>query len=150
MSEFKYDEAEHKLFNVLLIPILLGWERVLSKHRTGGRRRVFYIAPCGRRCRSLDEVHRYLRMTSSELEIDFFNYDWWLHVRNEFKPAREFCTIKDLSYGKENVPVSCINSIDRNYPVIIFILIIIIFGFIIFFGIIIAIIFGFIIVIIYA
>ena len=116
MSEYKYDESEHKLFNVLLIPILLGWERVLSKHRTGGRRRVFYIAPCGRRCRNLDEVHRYLRITSSELEIDFFNFDWWLHVRNEFKPAREFCTIKDLSYGKENVPVSCVNSIDRNYP----------------------------------
>ena len=116
MSEFKYDESEHKLFNVLLIPILLGWERVLSKHRTGGRRRVFYIAPCGRRCRNLDEVHRYLRITASDLEIDFFNFDWWLHVRNEFKPAREFCTIKDLSYGKENVPVSCVNSIDRNYP----------------------------------
>ena len=64
----------------------------------------------------MDEVHRYLRMTSSDLEIDFFNFDWWLHVRNEFKPAREFCTIKDLSYGKENVPVSCVNSIDRNYP----------------------------------
>ena len=50
------------------------------------------------------------------MEIDFFNFDWWLHVRNEFKPTREFCTIKDLSYGKENVPVSCVNSIDRNYP----------------------------------
>ena len=35
---------------------------------------------------------------------------------NEFKPGREFCTIKDLSYGKENVAVSCVNSIDRNYP----------------------------------
>ena len=50
------------------------------------------------------------------MEIDFFNFDWWLHVFNEFKPSREFCTIKDLSYGKENVPVSCVNSIDRNYP----------------------------------
>ena len=33
-------------------------------------------------------------MTDSDLEIDFFNFDWWLHVHNEFKPAREFCTIK--------------------------------------------------------
>ena len=35
---------------------------------------------------------------------------------NEFKPGREFCTIKDLSYGKENVAISCVNSIDRNFP----------------------------------
>ncbi len=27
-----------------------------------------------------------------------------------------FCDIKDLSYGKENVPISCVNGIDRNYP----------------------------------
>ena len=37
------------------------------------------------------------------MEIDFLNFDWWLHVRNEFKPSREFCTIKDLSYNKENM-----------------------------------------------
>ena len=35
---------------------------------------------------------------------------------NEFKPSRELCTIKDLSYGKENVAISCVNSIDRNFP----------------------------------
>nr|KAG5695708.1 hypothetical protein BaRGS_022385 [Batillaria attramentaria] len=27
-----------------------------------------------------------------------------------------FCDIKDLSYGKENVPISCVNGIDRQYP----------------------------------
>jgi len=115
-SKYPYIECEHKLLNTFLIPIALGWQRQLSKHKQGGRRRVSYIGPCGRRLRSMEEVHRYLRMTKTELEIDFFNFDWWLHVFNEFKPAREFCTIKDLSYGKENVPVSCVNSIDRNYP----------------------------------
>jgi histone-lysine N-methyltransferase SETDB1 len=114
--QHRYQEAEHKQYNLLLVPVLVGWERVVSKHRQGGRRKVFYVAPCGRRLRGLEEVHRYLRLTGSKLEIDFFNFDWWLHVRNEFKPTREFCTIKDLSYGKENVPVSCVNSIDRNYP----------------------------------
>ena len=48
--------------------------------------------------------------------MDFFNFDWWLHVYHEFKPSREFCTIKDLSYGKENVAISCVNSIGRNFP----------------------------------
>lgn len=61
---------------------------------------VVYTAPCGRRLRSLAEVHRYLTITESSLEMDFFNFDWWLHVYHEFKPSREFCTIKDLSYGK--------------------------------------------------
>ena len=115
-SRFQYRESEHKVYQPLLIPVALGWERQISRHKLAGRRKVFYLAPCGKRLRSLEEVHRYLRTTKSAMEIDFFNFDWWLHVLNEFKPAREFCTIKDLSYGKENVPVSCVNSIDRNYP----------------------------------
>ncbi len=60
----------------LLVPILLGWERQLTKHKCQGRRTVFYAAPCGRRLRNLDEVHRYLKMTESNLEIDFFNFEW--------------------------------------------------------------------------
>ena len=55
-------------------------------------------------------------MTKSTLEIDFFNFDWWIVVMNEFKPSREMCIIKDVSYGKENVAISCVNSIDRNFP----------------------------------
>ena len=27
-----------------------------------------------------------------------------------------FCDIKDVSYGKENVKISCVNGIDRSYP----------------------------------
>lgn len=27
-----------------------------------------------------------------------------------------FCDIKDLSYGRETVPISCVNGIDRQYP----------------------------------
>ena len=27
-----------------------------------------------------------------------------------------FCDIKDISYGKENVSISCVNGIDRQYP----------------------------------
>ena len=112
--QYQFVEAEHKQFNLLLVPVLLGWDRQIAKKR--GSRKILYVAPCGRRLRSFEEVHRYLRTTDSTMEIDFFSFDWWLHVRNEFKPSREFCTIKDLSYGKEHVMVSCVNSIDRNYP----------------------------------
>ena len=121
--KFVYDEdkpvtKDEKLkhFNPLLIPIILGWKRQVSKHRNFGKRSVYYISPCGRRLRNLEEVHRYLRVTSSTLEIDFFNYEWYVHVFNYFTPERKFYKIDDISYGKENVPVSCVNSLDNNYP----------------------------------
>ena len=50
-------ESEHKNYNLMLVPGLKGWERLVSKHRQGGRRKDFYTAPCGRRIRSLEEVH---------------------------------------------------------------------------------------------
>jgi histone-lysine N-methyltransferase SETDB1 len=68
--------------NPLAIPIKLGWQRIISKFHNNGRRQIFYKAPCGRRLRSLDEVHRYLRVTHSALEIDFFNFDWWVKSRH--------------------------------------------------------------------
>eukprot|EP00092_Neocalanus_flemingeri_P039054 GFUD01042514.1.p1 GENE.GFUD01042514.1~~GFUD01042514.1.p1 ORF type:complete len:1002 (-),score=358.73 GFUD01042514.1:84-3089(-) len=115
-KQYQYQEEEHRGSNPLHIPLLVGWDRQITKHANGGRRRVFYVAPCGRRLRSLEEIHKYISLTRLLLEMDFFNFDWWLHVLNEFKPSREFCSIKDLSYGKEAVPISCVNSIDRNYP----------------------------------
>ena len=56
-----------------------------------------------------EEVHRYLRVTHSALEIDFYNFDWYVHVYNFFYPERKLIEIPDLSYDKENVPVSCVN-----------------------------------------
>uniref|UniRef100_A0A0K2T695 Histone-lysine N-methyltransferase eggless n=1 Tax=Lepeophtheirus salmonis TaxID=72036 RepID=A0A0K2T695_LEPSM len=117
LEENKYDEEVHlKNNNVLIIPIILGWERQLTKHKNLGCRKIFYIAPCGRRLRNMDELHTYLSTTKSTLELDFFTYDWWVHVYNEFKTSKVLCKIEDISYGKENVPISCVNSLDNNYP----------------------------------
>ena len=38
-----------------------------------------------------------------------------LHLYNTVQ-FQTFCDIKDLSYGKETVPISCVNGIDRQYP----------------------------------
>jgi histone-lysine N-methyltransferase SETDB1 len=46
------------------------------KFNNYSRRHVYYIAPCGRRLRNMDEIHKYLRVTQSALEIDFFNLEW--------------------------------------------------------------------------
>ena len=48
--------------------------------------------------------------------MDFFNFDWFVRIFDEFKPEREFYRIQDISYGKENFAVSCVNSLDKNYP----------------------------------
>lgn len=75
-AKFQYFEKDMKGENPLIIPMKLGWQRQIAKFNNNGRRQVFYIAPCGRRLRSLEEVHRYLRVTKSNLEIDFFNFEW--------------------------------------------------------------------------
>ena len=49
-------------------------------------------------------------------ESGFFNFDFFVHVFNYFTPARINEKIDDVTYGRENVPVSCINSVDNSYP----------------------------------
>ncbi|CAC5415707.1 SETDB1 [Mytilus coruscus] len=102
--------------NPLLIPLLCGWERHVCKVKPGGRRMVAYRAPCGRRLRNMQELDKYLGLTDSQMTIDLFCYDPVLHVHTEFVPVKTFCDIKDLSYGKESVPIQCVNGIDRQYP----------------------------------
>ncbi|XP_052229285.1 histone-lysine N-methyltransferase SETDB1-like isoform X4 [Dreissena polymorpha] len=102
--------------NPLLIPLFFGWERHVAKTKPYGRRVVFYRAPCGRRLRNLLELDGYLEATDSQLAIDHFCCDPELHVHYEFIPVKTFCDIKDISYGKENVVISCVNGVDRHYP----------------------------------
>ncbi|XP_014776504.1 histone-lysine N-methyltransferase eggless isoform X1 [Octopus bimaculoides] len=102
--------------NMLLVPTLCGWERQVTKVRPSAKRIVIYRGPCARRMRNLDEVDKYLLATNCNLSIDLFTFDPNLHTHTEFVPIKTFCDIKDISYGKENVPVSCVNGIDRQYP----------------------------------
>ena len=87
--QHQYREEEHRGTNPLFIPLIVGWDRQITKHSNEGRRRVFYIAPCGRRLSSLEDIHKYIKETDLLLEMDFFNFDCWLHVLNEFKPQAD-------------------------------------------------------------
>ena len=40
----------------------------------------------------------------------------YVHVLNEFTPDVQVYTIPDISYGKENVIVRCVNSLDNTFP----------------------------------
>lgn len=110
------DPTKMKGRNALLIPLLYGWERQLCKARPAAKRLVTYRAPCGRRLRNIKETDTYLFRTDSLLTIDLFSFDQHLHVNTEFVPIKTFCDIKDLSYGRENYPISCVNGVDRHYP----------------------------------
>lgn len=93
-----------------------GWSREVAKQRHGERLSIIYRAPCGRRMRNMDEVHRYLRLTESQLGVDLFCFDNFVHCFTEFEPEVVYSKINDITYGKENVRVSCVNSIDRSNP----------------------------------
>ncbi|XP_057377390.1 histone-lysine N-methyltransferase SETDB1-like isoform X2 [Daphnia carinata] len=117
VKEYPFVDGENKNVNPFSIPMRWGWARELAKQRQGESSLiVFYRAPCGRRVRNLEEVHRYLRITGSELGIDLFCFDSLVQCFKEFKPNIIYCQIKDISYGKENVRISCVNSIDRQSP----------------------------------
>jgi len=120
--KYKYVEKNLKDNNPLLIPLIVGFDRQVTRVSTskpGGtnrRKNVTYTAPCGRRLRNLDEVHRYLRITKNELEIDFFNFDWFISVFGEWSPVQIMNHIPDLSYSHENVKIPCVNSTDNRFP----------------------------------
>ena len=83
VSSFPYSEGAARASPPLLIPLThCGWARTRTRYALGGRRQPFYNAPCGRRLRSLNEVHKYLLITGQQLHIDMFNFDWWLQVYN--------------------------------------------------------------------
>ncbi|KAH3887491.1 hypothetical protein DPMN_011508, partial [Dreissena polymorpha] len=96
--------------NPLLIPLFFGWERHLAKIKPYDTHVVFYRAPCGRRLRNLMELDRYLQELDSQLAIDLFCRDPELRLYNEFNP------VKDISYGKENVVILCVNEVDAEQP----------------------------------
>ncbi|XP_045036410.1 histone-lysine N-methyltransferase SETDB1 isoform X2 [Daphnia magna] len=116
VEDYPYADGDKKNLNPLSIPMSCGWSREVTKQRHGERLSIIYRAPCGRRMRNMDEVHRYLRLTESQLGVDLFCFDNFVHCFTEFEPEVVYSKINDITYGKENVRVSCVNSIDRSNP----------------------------------
>lgn len=111
-----YKDGDDLEDNLLMIPIKHGWTRRVFQYYELEKRCVEYIAPCGRRLRTLEEVQFYLKLTTSQMEVDFFNVDWWVHVQHRFQPDKELVTMPDMSFNQENVPVSLVNSVNYEYP----------------------------------
>ncbi|XP_077519248.1 histone-lysine N-methyltransferase eggless-like isoform X2 [Amblyomma americanum] len=110
------DPDAHKGKNPLAIPSFYGWERQILKQSKKSKRRVQYTAPCGRRLRNIEEVAHFLRLCKSLLTVDLFCFDSLVSTFCEFKPEIINTCIEDLTYGKEQVIVPCVNSVDDTYP----------------------------------
>ncbi|CAL8106758.1 unnamed protein product [Calicophoron daubneyi] len=115
VSENPFD---YKGLNPLEIPFHCGWLRYLmiGYPRECGRQVVVYNAPCGRQLRSMHEVQRFLDKTDSQLTTELFSFDCSFSINREFHAEKTLTNITDLSYGKENVPVPCVNSVDNEVP----------------------------------
>ncbi|CAH8585323.1 unnamed protein product [Heterobilharzia americana] len=109
---------DYKGLNPLEIPFHCGWLRYLSKYdpSMNNKCNITYSAPCGRFLRTMHEVERFLDKTKSQLTADLFSFDPTLVINQEFRAEKTLTNIADLSYGKENVPVHCVNSVDNEVP----------------------------------
>ncbi|CAH8857214.1 unnamed protein product [Trichobilharzia szidati] len=109
---------DYKGLNPLEIPFHCGWLRHLATYEPSmdNKCSIFYSAPCGRRLRSMHEVERFLDWTNSQLTADLFSFDNTVVINQEFRAEKTLTHIADLSYGKENVPVPCVNSVDNEVP----------------------------------
>ena len=62
-------------------------------------------------------MHRYLLLTGQGLEVDMFNFDWWVAALQEYRVVGgTLASLPDISYGKEALAVACTNTVDRSVP----------------------------------
>ena len=69
---------------------------------------VMYRAPCGRRLRNMEELHRYLRLTRSNKAVDLFDFDFWVHCYAEFVAEKGFTDIRVMSLSPVHITVPAV------------------------------------------
>lgn len=106
--------SQLKGYNPLSKPLLCGWHRLLYKYK--GKKLIRYRTPCGRSIRNMPELHQYLRLTGSDMSVDMFDFDYWVHCLAEFVLDKTIRSKKDISSGVENVPIPCVNYVDNTLP----------------------------------
>lgn len=80
-------------------------KKSVSKHFA-----IYYVAPCGRRLRTIEEIFNYLRITESALEIDCFSFEVTVVVTTEWEPFRKifFTNVSTVHYNfSDTVRLTC-------------------------------------------
>lgn len=78
---------------------------------------VIYKSPCGLSLRNMAEIQRYLFQTHCDfIFLEMFCLDPYVLVDRRFQPQRPFYFIRDITGGREDIPLSCVNEIDNTPP----------------------------------
>ncbi|XP_073466376.1 histone-lysine N-methyltransferase SETDB1 isoform X1 [Aquarana catesbeiana] len=111
--------VNHRGKNPLLVPLLYDFRRMTARRRVNRKLgfHVIYKTPCGLSLRTMPEIERYVLETNCDmLFLEMFCLDPYVLVDRKFQPQKPFYYIPDITYGKEDVPLSCVNEIDRTPP----------------------------------
>ncbi|KAG2463055.1 histone-lysine N-methyltransferase SETDB1-A isoform X2 [Polypterus senegalus] len=110
---------QYRSRNPLLIPLLYDFRRMTGRRRVNRKMsfHVIYKAPCGLSLRSMHEIERYIFEARCDfVYLEMFCLDPYVLVDRRFQPQKPFYFIRDITYGKEDVPLSCVNEIDMTPP----------------------------------
>uniref|UniRef100_A0AAY4AF49 [histone H3]-lysine(4) N-trimethyltransferase n=1 Tax=Denticeps clupeoides TaxID=299321 RepID=A0AAY4AF49_9TELE len=105
--------------NPLLTPLLYEFRRMTARRRLNRKMsfHVIYKAPCGLCLRSMAEIQRYLFQSQCDfIFLEMFCLDPYVLVDRRFQPQRPFYFIRDITSGREDIPLSCVNEIDGTPP----------------------------------
>lgn len=110
---------QYRSRNPLLIPLLYDFRRMTARRRLNRKVgfHVLYKTPCGLCLRSMQEIERYLFETDCDfLFLEMFCLDPYVLVDRKFQPYKPYYYIADITKGREDVPLSCVNEIDSTPP----------------------------------
>uniref|UniRef100_A0A1A8PJR8 [histone H3]-lysine(4) N-trimethyltransferase n=1 Tax=Nothobranchius rachovii TaxID=451742 RepID=A0A1A8PJR8_9TELE len=110
---------KHRGKNPLLTPLLYDFRRMTSRRKINRKVsfHVTYKAPCGLCLRNMSEIQTYLFQTRCDfIFLEMFCLDPYVLVDRPFQPQRPFYYIPDITSGKEDIPLSCVNEIDNTPP----------------------------------
>ncbi|CAF97873.1 unnamed protein product [Tetraodon nigroviridis] len=109
----------HQGKNPLLMPLLYEFRRMTGRRKVNRKMsfHVIYKAPCGLCLRNMSEIQHYLFQTNCDfIYLEMFCLDAYVLVDRPFQPQRPFYYIHDITGGKEDIPLSCVNEIDSTPP----------------------------------
>ncbi|RXN16920.1 histone-lysine N-methyltransferase SETDB1-B-like protein [Labeo rohita] len=109
----------HRGRNPLLTPLLYEFRRMTARRRLNRKMsfHVIYKSPCGLSLRNMAEIQRYLFQTHCDfIFLEMFCLDPYVLVDRRFQPQRPFYFIRDITGGREDIPLSCVNEIDNTPP----------------------------------
>ncbi|XP_008321419.1 histone-lysine N-methyltransferase SETDB1-B isoform X3 [Cynoglossus semilaevis] len=109
----------HRGKNPLLTPLLYDFRRMIGRRKVNRKMffHVIYKAPCGLCLRNMPEIQNYLFLTQCDfIFLEMFCLDPYVLVDRRFQPQKPCYYIPDITDGKEDIPLSCVNEIDSTPP----------------------------------